>query len=327
MRDSSLSWQKKLTFGFNHAVDLLKFLELPVEQGSPLAEKQFASRVPLGFAQRMHKGNPNDPLLLQVLAVDEELNDVSGYVEDPLDELNKNPVKGILHKYKGRVLLTLTGACAINCRYCFRRHFPYNQNNPGRSGWEEACEYIAGDPSIVEVILSGGDPLLASDNVLKELLQRLDAISHVNTVRIHSRIPIVLPERIDNHFKSVLQATRLNKVIVLHCNHTQELDSHVKKVCDDLNALGCYLLNQSVLLKGINDSAEQLALLSHGLFSFGVLPYYLHRLDKVKGAAHFDLPLRAVHAIYRKLQALVPGYLLPRLACEEPGKASKTLLY
>lgn len=326
MRDTSLSWQKKLAQGFNSVTDLLTYLELPVQYGSTLAEKKFSTRIPLSFAQRMQKGDANDPLLLQVLAVDNELNINEEYSQDPLVELNANPFKGLIHKYHGRVLLTLTGVCAVNCRFCFRRHFPYQENNPGRSGWKAICDYINKDPSITEVILSGGDPLLASDLVLKELIQQLEAIPHVTTLRIHTRIPVVFPERIDPEFLAVLTATRLRKVVVLHCNHAQELDESVHTACADLRSIGCVLLNQSVLLTGINDEPGILAALSHALFAYGVLPYYLHVLDKVQGAAHFDMHFSRAQTIYQQLQLLLPGYLLPRLAREEPGKLSKTLL-
>lgn len=326
MRDTSLSWQKILAQGFTSASDLLSFLELPMDNGSLSAEKQFSSRIPLGFARRMQKGNPNDPLLLQVLAVKEELDDNEGYTSDPLTELSTIPLNGLIHKYHGRVLLTLTGVCAVNCRYCFRRHFPYKGNNPGRSGWKEICHYIANDTSITEVILSGGDPLLASDVVLAELIQQLELIAHVHTLRIHTRIPVVFPERIDKGLLALLAATRFRKVIVLHCNHPQELDEHVQQACSDLQQSDCFLLNQAVLLAGINDNAAILAALSQSLFAYGVMPYYLHVLDKVKGAAHFDMPFTKAQAIYQQLQSLLPGYLLPRLAREEPGKSSKTLL-
>ncbi|CZH61283.1 EF-P beta-lysylation protein EpmB [Legionella pneumophila serogroup 1] len=325
MRDTSLSWQKILAQGFTSTTDLLDFLELPRSEGNLFAEKQFPSRIPLGFAKRMQKGNPKDPLLLQVLAKEDELTEADDYVIDPLSESN-TLIKGLLHKYHGRVLLTLTGVCAVNCRYCFRRHFPYQANNPGRRGWKEVCAYIANDPSITEVILSGGDPLLAANLVLEELLQSLEEISHIHTLRIHTRIPIVLPERIDKGLIDLLTNTRFKKVIVVHCNHPQELDESVLRACSDLKKAACYLLNQSVLLAGINDDAGILSKLSHALFDYGIMPYYLHLLDKVKGSAHFDMPLPRAQSIYHQLQSLVPGYLLPRLAREEPGRSSKTLL-
>ncbi|HAU1152265.1 TPA: EF-P beta-lysylation protein EpmB [Legionella pneumophila] len=325
MRDTSLSWQKILAQGFTSTTDLLAFLELPRSGENLFAEKQFPSRIPIGFANRMQKRNPQDPLLLQVLAKEEELAEAEGYVIDPLSESN-TLIKGLLHKYHGRVLLTLTGVCAVNCRYCFRRHFPYQANNPGRQGWKEVCAYIANDPSITEVILSGGDPLLAANLVLEELLQSLEKISHVHTLRIHTRIPIVLPERIDKGLLDLLTNTRFKKVMVVHCNHPQELDESVLRVCSDLKKAGCYLLNQSVLLAGVNDDAVILSKLSHTLFDYGIMPYYLHLLDKVKGSAHFDMPFLRAQSIYHQLQSLVPGYLLPRLVREEPGRSSKTLL-
>ncbi|HAZ7572950.1 EF-P beta-lysylation protein EpmB [Legionella sp. PATHC032] len=325
MRDTSLSWQKILAQGFTSTTDLLDFLELPRSEGNLFAEKQFPSRIPLGFANRMQKGNLQDPLLLQVLAKGDELAEAEDYVIDPLSESN-TLIKGLLHKYHGRVLLTLTGVCAVNCRYCFRRHFPYQANNPGRRGWKEVCAYIANDPSITEVILSGGDPLLAANLVLEELLQSLEEISHVHTLRIHTRIPIVLPERIDKGLLNLLTNTRFKKVVVVHCNHPQELDESVLQACSDLKKTGCYLLNQSVLLAGINDDALILSRLSHALFDYGIMPYYLHLLDKVKGSAHFDMPFLRARSIYHQLQSLVPGYLLPRLVREEPGRSSKTLL-
>lgn len=320
-----LSWQKKLTQGFSSAAQLLSFLELPVSE-EYLAEQQFASRVPLSFARRMKKGNPRDPLLLQVLASSAELNQHQAFSLDPLQEAKANPLTGLIHKYHGRVLVTLTGACAVNCRYCFRRHFPYQANNPGTSGLDAIMTYIRADENISEVILSGGDPLLAANGVFKKLLTALTGIAHVHTLRIHTRIPVVFPERIDEEWLSLLAGCSLNKVVVLHTNHAQELDEQVEQVCQQLRTAGCHLLNQSVLLAGINDKAETLAELSQALFAAGVLPYYLHLLDKVQGAAHFDVSLKEAKAIHQRMQALLPGYLVPRLATEEPGKPHKTLL-
>lgn len=320
-----MCWQKILAQGFSSATDLLSFLELPELLASPLAEKQFRTRIPRGFADRMRKGKSDDPLLLQVLAVDDELMTNESYVQDPLQELSSNPLQGLIHKYRGRVLLTLTGACAVHCRYCFRRHFPYSDNNPGRKGWLPVIDYIRNDSSIHEVIFSGGDPLLATDALLNEMLSQLATINHVKTIRFHTRIPVVLPERIDESFLNIMEKITVRKVMVLHCNHPQELDVSVEQVCHDLRKAGVCLLNQSVLLKGVNDSPETLAKLSERLFSCGVLPYYLHLLDKVAGASHFDIPLDEALQLYRQLQLQVPGYLLPRLAREEAGKGSKTL--
>ncbi|SNV29949.1 EF-P beta-lysylation protein EpmB [Legionella spiritensis] len=326
MRDASVSWQKILAQGFASTDELLKYLDLPADPACAAAERQFRTRVPRGFAARMQPGDPCDPLLLQVLAVRAELQDVSGYESDPLQEGKANRVQGLIHKYPGRVLLTATGVCAINCRYCFRRHFPYHDNNPGREGWRVALDYIRDNPSIHEVILSGGDPLLASDRMLSELTAALSDIAHVRTIRFHTRIPVVLPERINSSFLALLRQIPLRKVVVIHCNHAREIDNSVRDVCLALVETGCHLLNQSVLLKGVNDDADVLAELSEALFDCRILPYYLHLLDKVAGAAHFDVPKERALAIYRRLQTLLPGYLVPKLAREEPGKHHKTLM-
>jgi len=326
MRESTPCWQKKLAEGFSSSIELLSFLGLPTSLGNNLSERQFKTRVPRSFAARMRPGDPNDPLLLQVLAVAAELNITEGFGPDPLIEAATNRLPGLIHKYDGRVLLTVTGACAVNCRYCFRRHFPYQDNNPGRIGWQPVLDYIANDSCIHEVILSGGDPLLATDGVLQPLLRQLAAIPHLTTVRFHTRIPVVLPERVNDGFLSLLAENRLNKVIVLHSNHPQELDSSVFHACKEMQQVGCHLLNQSVLLAGVNDCPQILLALSERLFACGVLPYYLHLLDKVQGAAHFDIPLEKALLIFRQLQRLLPGYLVPRLAREEAGEKNKTLI-
>lgn len=326
MRDSIVSWQQILAQGFATAQQLLEFLQLPSLLGSELAERQFKTRVPRGFAQRMQIGNPHDPLLLQVLAVEDELQIRPDFVVDPLNEVVVNAIPGLIHKYHGRVLLTVTGACAIHCRYCFRRHFPYQDNNPGRLGWQSVMDYIANDPNIHEVILSGGDPLLATDTLLESLFTQLTAIAHVTTLRIHTRIPVVLPERITDDLLKLLSGCGLKVVVVLHSNHPQELNAAVEAVCRRLRHAGCHLLNQSVLLSGVNDCATTLATLSSRLFECGVLPYYLHLLDKVQGAAHFDLSIDRALTIFQQLQALLPGYLVPKLVREEGGKQQKTLI-
>lgn len=326
MRDSKPLWQQVLAEGFRTSGDLLRFLQLPAVLADENAEKTFRTRVPLSFAERMRPGDANDPLLRQVLASSLELIDDEAYSNDPLDERSSNPLKGLIHKYHGRVLVTMTGVCAINCRYCFRRHFPYHDNQPNKEDWQAITDYIAQDATITEVILSGGDPLLAKDSVWLNLIKQLNTIPHLKTLRIHTRIPIVLPERIDESFLEVLKLSLLNKVMVVHCNHPQEISPDVVRAFSRLRHAGCWLLNQSVLLKGVNDCSETLALLSHTLFESGVLPYYLHLLDKVAGAAHFDVPDGQARAIYHQLQAQLPGYLLPRLAREEPGHASKTLV-
>lgn len=325
MRDSTQHWQEVLAAGISSTNELLTCLHLPNMSDSNLAEESFKVRVPRGFVARMEPGNPFDPLLLQVLAVAEELNPVENYGTDPLNEASTNPIAGLIHKYPGRVLLTITGSCAINCRYCFRRHFPYRANNPGRQGWQKAIAYIAADPSIKEIILSGGEPLLAKDSLLKYLFDELTSIAHVNTIRIHTRIPIVLPERIQEPLLDILQPPRVKVVIVLHSNHPNELSAEVATAAQALRGAGCYLLNQSVLLKQVNDDAKILAQLSEKLFEIGILPYYLHLLDKVKGAHHFDVAFEQAQIIYRALQASLPGYLVPRMVREIPGQKHKTL--
>ncbi len=326
MRDSIPCWQKKLAEGFGSAKELLQFLQLPISLANQNAQMQFKTRVPLGYARRMRQNDPSDPLLLQVLAVAEELEVTEGFVADPLVESATNLLPGLIHKYHGRVLLTITGACAINCRYCFRRHFPYQENNPGRKGWQDALDYIRLDSNIHEVILSGGDPLLAKDGMLLELFNHLADIPHLQTLRIHTRIPVVLPERINASFIATLATCRLHKVIVLHVNHPQEIDSDVAKACRLLRDMGCHLLNQSVLLAGVNDDPDVLKALSERLFQIGVLPYYLHLLDKVQGAAHFQVSMNDALMLFRHLQSLLPGYLVPRLAREDAGQKNKTLI-
>ncbi|MCX7116917.1 MAG: EF-P beta-lysylation protein EpmB [Legionellales bacterium] len=326
MRDPIPCWQKNLAEGFSSSTELLHHLQLSASMANADAQKQFKTRVPRGFVARMKIGDRYDPLLLQVLPVTEELVVTEGFVTDPLSEATYNPKNGLIQKYHGRVLLTFTGACAIHCRYCFRRYFPYVDNNPGREGWREVLDYIAKDSAIHEVILSGGDPLLAKDAMLSELLVSLDEIPHLRTLRIHTRLPVVLPERVNDSLIKVFLESRLQKVVVLHSNHPQELDATVEIACQTLRKAGCHVLNQTVLLAGINDNAGILVELSERLFSFGVLPYYLHLLDKVQGTAHFEVQTEHALDIFHQLQRLLPGYLVPKLVREEAGSPHKTLV-
>lgn len=326
MRDESQRWQQILATGFSTAADLLNFLEIPIEAGCARAERAFPTRVPRGFAMRMQKGNPLDPLLLQVLSQSQELENTADFTTDPLGEKWANPIKGLIHKYHGRVLLTLSGACAVNCRYCFRRHFPYQDNNPGRQGWLKVLDYVREEPSIHEVIFSGGDPLLATDNTLAFLIEQLESIPHVTTLRIHTRVPIVLPERVTPQLCGLFEQARLNVVIVLHTNHPQELSDEVKVVCNQLRQSRCHLLNQSVLLRGVNDESGVLIALSERLFTFGIMPYYLHLLDKVQGAAHYDVSEETAKKLHQALFARLPGYLVPRLVREVSGAPHKMLV-
>lgn len=289
------------------------------------ASKLFPLRVSESFVARMQKGDPHDPLLRQVLPLASEFDEVPGFSADPLKERDKNPVPGLLHKFKGRVLLTLTSACPINCRFCFRREFPYGENNPGRKEWQQAFDYIARDNSIHEVILSGGDPLTLDDDYLNFFLQQLNNILHVKILRIHTRLPIMIPERITDELIATLTSTRLKPVMVIHCNHPQEIDATVgaslKKLAREMQ-----VLNQNVLLKGINDNADTLRLLSEKLFAYNVLPYYLHQLDKVTGAAHFAVDDAVARQLHKQMAAQLPGYLVPRLVRELAGVASKQLV-
>lgn len=319
------SWQQSLKNMITDPAELLDCLGLSpaLLPAASQSSRDFQCRVTREFVARMRPGDLQDPLLRQVLPVGEELLESAEFLLDPLQEVQANPVKGLLHKYHGRVLLTVVGACAINCRYCFRRHFPYAENNPGRQGWDEVLDYIRADASISEVIYSGGDPLLLTDDSLRELTSRIATIEHVNTLRIHSRLPIVLPQRIDAEFLSWFTGTRLQPVMVVHCNHAQEIDEDVFRAMRRLRDAGVMVFNQAVLLRGVNDSVQVLSDLSRALFKAGVVPYYLHVLDKVKGAQHFDVPLEKAQKLMEMLLEILPGYLVPKLVQEVPGAKSK----
>ncbi len=289
-----------------------------------VVEREFPLRVPRGFVARMRKGDARDPLLRQVLPSAEELREVPGFIPDPLAEAAAQPVPGVLHKYRGRLLLAVTGTCAIHCRYCFRRCLP--QPALGGERLRAALAYIASEPSIGEVILSGGDPLSLDDDVLRDLAGEIARIPHVKRLRIHSRMPIVLPERVDDRLLSRLQATRLRVVLVVHANHAREIDAEAAGALDRLRAAGFALFNQAVLLRGVNDDVAALRDLSEALFAAGVNPYYLHLLDRVRGAAHFALPEAAAARLVRELMAELSGYLVPRLVREQPGAPAKVPL-
>jgi L-lysine 2,3-aminomutase len=293
------------------------------------ATARFPLRVPRSYMARMRHGDPGDPLLRQVLPLHAELFETPGYVADPVGDLAALAGQGLLHKYHGRMLLVTTGACAIHCRYCFRREFPYGEQHAGRHAFGTALESIRADTSITEVLLSGGDPLTLSDRRLAGLLEGLEAIPHVRRVRVHTRLPVVLPERIDGGFLSLWNSLRrLQRIVVIHANHAQELRAaaDVQAALGALRTSGTALLNQSVLLRGVNDSIAALEDLSVALFECGVLPYYLHVLDPVRGAAHFDVPAETARRLHAELTARLPGYLVPKLVREEPGAASKTML-
>ncbi|MBB3142559.1 EF-P beta-lysylation protein EpmB [Halomonas organivorans] len=322
------AWQAQLAGAIRDPHELCRRLGLDPEwvPGAEAGHALFEVRVPESYLARIRAGDPHDPLLRQVLPLGEEAEATPGYVADPLEEADHTPRRGLIHKYAGRVLLIASPACAVNCRYCFRRHFPYEENAPSRAQWEETLTYLRDDASIVEAILSGGDPLAASDRQLAWLVERLAAIPHLKRLRIHTRLPVVIPDRIDGALLDWLGGTRLQKVMVLHINHAQEIDATVIEACRRLQAAGVTLLNQSVLLRGVNDDVESLAALSERLFEAGILPYYLHVLDPVSGAAHFDVADDAARTLVATLRTRLPGFLMPTLVREVPGEASKTPL-
>lgn len=318
-------WQAEMAAAVTDPAELLALLGLSEQwlPGARVAAGLFPLRVPHPYISRIRRGDPYDPLLRQILPLAEECAAVPGYGVDPVGDVTAMAAPGVLHKYQGRVLLTVTGACAVHCRYCFRRHFDYAEANPAVDQWRAALAYLQADESITEVILSGGDPLSLSDRRLGELISRLERIGHLRRLRFHTRTAVVLPSRITGSLVSLLRDTRLQTVVVLHVNHAQEIDDDVRVAVAKLRAAGLTLLNQSVLLRGVNDRAETLIQLSEALFAAGVLPYYLHLLDKVQGAAHFDVPDEDAYRLHSELRTRLPGYLAPRLVREVAGASSK----
>lgn len=311
-------WQTSLANAIRTPAELFEFLELPVTRlpDTAAAHQQFALRVPLDYAKRIKKGDLSDPLLKQVLPVAEEIDSPSAeFTRDPVGDQAAVIVPGLLHKYQGRVLLITTPACAVHCRYCFRRHYPYSDNHPDQN-WLEAMEYIRDNPDIEEVILSGGDPLSLSETRLQKITDGLKKIPHINRLRIHTRQPIVLPERINPAFLAWLNALPWQIIMVIHCNHANELSVSVTQSIQQLHLAGITLLNQSVLLKGVNDELETLCHLSNKLFENNILPYYLHMLDKVEGAAHFQVSHGKALSLMSGMRNSLPGYLVPRLVEE-----------
>lgn len=321
-------WQQAIREAVSDPCELLALLKLePADVGlAEAALQQFPMRIPRDYIRRMQVGNPHDPLLLQVLPAAAEDRPAVGFGADPVGDLDSSRGGGLLHKYPGRALLITTGACAIHCRYCFRRAFPYAEHHAGRHQWREALELIAQDPSIEEVILSGGDPLSLTDAKLSHLASALDAIPQLKRLRIHTRQPIVLPERVDDALINWLSAGRLQRIMVVHANHPNEINESVQSALVRLRENGVTLFNQSVLLKNINDDPKILADLCQAVFSCGVVPYYLHQLDRVQGAAHFEVSDTIAIQLHDELRAMLPGYLLPELVREIPGQASKTPL-
>ena len=320
---SSTNWQHEWQQSIQSVAELLQALNLDRERcGELLEAPDFPIRVPRSYLARMRRGDPDDPLLRQVLPLAAELDDHAAYREDPVADRAALVGKGILQKYQKRVLLLVTGVCAIHCRYCFRKNFPYRDNVLNHN-FEEALKHVHADTSIEEVILSGGDPLSFSNARLFDLCERLEDVPHVRRIRVHTRLPICLPARLEPQLIDWLNRRPFPYVIVFHVNHPAELNEEVTRAIRKLRQP--VLLNQAVLLRGVNDDAATLVRLSHVCFDAGVLPYYLHILDKVRGTAHFDVKLNTAKRLMAEVQAVLPGYLVPRLAREVPGAPSKRL--
>lgn len=321
----SPAWQRELAAAIRDPDELCRVLELDVDIAATAraATGDFPLLVPRGFAARMRPGDPRDPLLLQVLPTAAEQTPAAGFTADPLDEAATLAAPGLLRKYPGRGLLLAAGGCAVNCRYCFRREFPYAENGVTQAGLAAALEAVAGDETLTEVILSGGDPLLLDDARLADLVGRLEAIAHLRRLRIHSRLPVVLPSRVTDALVATLAATRLTTVVVIHANHAQELDATVEHATRRLTTARALLLNQAVLLAGVNDSLDAQQALAERLVEIGVTPYYLHLLDRVAGAAHFEVAEERATALHRGLRESLPGYAVPRLVRARPGARAK----
>lgn len=319
------SWQKALAAAIRDPDVLID--ELGLSDEFRLPARQAATLFPLfvthSFLKRMQPGDPRDPLLLQVLPLGAETEPVPGFAADALDEAQAHIAPGLLQKYAGRALLIATGACAIHCRYCFRRNFSYGDEPRRLAEWEPAFTRLAEDPSIREIILSGGDPLMLTDARLGEIIRRLDAIGHLDRLRIHTRLPIVLPERVTDAFLSLLRQSRMTPIVVVHTNHPAEIVGDCRDVLRNLVRSGITVLNQTVLLRGINDTVDTLAELSERLINVGVIPYYLHQLDRVSGTAHFEVaPAQGIELV-ANLRGRLPGYAVPQYVREIPGERHK----
>lgn len=318
-------WKRLWRDAVRDPAELLALLGLDgrVPGLSAVAAEQFPLRVPRGFVARMRPGDPHDPLLRQVLPLDDELRPMPGFGLDAVGDGAAKAATGVIHKYRGRALLIATGSCAVHCRYCFRRHFPYADETAAAGQWREAIEAIRGDASLDEVILSGGDPLSLSMAKLTELTAQLAGIAHVRRLRIHTRLPVVLPERVDAEFAAWLRALPWPVAVVIHANHANEFDADVDAALARLRDAGATVLNQAVLLRGVNDSVDALAALCERGYAGGALPYYLHQLDRVQGAAHFEVSDDEARALHRALIDRLPGYLVPKLVREVQGDGAK----
>jgi L-lysine 2,3-aminomutase len=329
------TWQDALKDSVRDIGELCQLLDLPADFAESVAPaagrsesalRDFPLFAPRGFVARMRKGDPRDPLLRQVLPVADELVDAPGFTVDPVGDGDALRQPGLLQKYAGRVLLVTTGACAIHCRYCFRRHFPYAEGPRSLADWQPALDEIAADETIHEVILSGGDPLTIVDATLAALVDELAAIGHLRRLRVHTRLPIVIPERVTDALIDVLRGSRLTPIMVVHANHANEIDACVAVAFAKLIDAGIPLLNQAVLLRGVNDTVDAQAALCERLVNLRVMPYYLHQFDRVAGASHFDVPVETGRRIVCELRERLPGYAIPRYVAEIAGAGSKTVL-
>ncbi|MEX0701590.1 MAG: EF-P beta-lysylation protein EpmB [Planctomycetales bacterium] len=323
---NSSNWHRSLAAAVRDPDVLIDRLGLPdaLRPAARQAVESFPLLVPESYLARMTPGDPGDPLLLQVLPLADELRTVPGFTSDPVGDADAREAPGLLHKYEGRMLLVATGACAVHCRYCFRRHYPYGDEPRRLDDWEPAMQAIAEDASVREVILSGGDPLILADSRLAALIGRLDAVPHLRRLRIHSRLPIVLPDRVTSDLLDLLTASRLQPIVVVHANHSQELVADCAEAVRRIVRAGVPTLNQAVLLRGINDSAAIQSALCERLVDLGAMPYYLHQLDRVAGAAHFEVSPEEGLAIIAELRDRLPGYAVPRYVRELPGATSKS---
>ena len=323
--DSEHRWRRALGAAVRDPDELVTRLSLPDHLREPArrAAQRFPLLVPESYLARMRPGDPQDPLLLQVLPVEPEMQQVSGFTPDPVCDLCARETPGLLRKYHGRALLLTTGACAVHCRYCFRRMYPYGEEPKRFDDWQPAFEALQADPSVHEVVLSGGDPLMLNDTRLSQLVERLELIPHLSRLRLHSRLPIVLPERVTQTLLDLLTATRLTVVFVVHANHPNELVTDCAEALRTIARSGFAVLNQAVLLRHINDAAATLERLCERLVDLGVIPYYLHQLDRVSGAAHFEVSEQVGRSLIRELRHRLPGYAVPQYVREVPSAAHK----
>ncbi|MFA8016787.1 EF-P beta-lysylation protein EpmB [Bremerella cremea] len=324
----SEGWKGSMRTAFRRLDDLAAYLQLPesVGNGVQAASDQFPLFVPREFAAKMTPGDVLDPLLLQVLPHPLETVSTEGFTTNPVGDDEATLTPGLLQKYHGRALMVTTGACAVHCRYCFRRHFPYSEGPKGIEAWGPALEAIAADQSLHEILLSGGDPLTLTDGILRQLAERIASASHVRRLRLHTRLPVMIPSRIDDQLLAWLTGTRLKPFLVIHTNHPRELAEDVAGALARLTEAGVPLLNQTVMLRGVNDNADTLIELSEKLLDLGVMPYYLHQLDRVQGAAHFEVPKAEGLQIVETMRSRLPGYAVPRFVEEIAGDTSKRVI-